>query len=68
MANITALTDMFSVSEMPDITAAQTIAVINSLFYQLYHVVAGEQGNPEDTCFAITSVHEDLKQIALGEL
>jgi len=56
------------VGEVPDITPAQTVAVINNLFYQLYHVVAGEQGNPEDTCFAITSVHEDLKLIAFGEL
>lgn len=68
MQNITALTDAFSAADMPDLTESQTVAVIESLFYQLYHVVAGEHGNPEQQCFAITSVHQDLIKIARGEL
>ena len=47
---------------------AELTAIIDSLFYQLYQVVAGEYGNPNDACYAITSVHADIISIAKGEL
>ncbi len=46
----------------------KTVAIIDDLFYQLYHIVAGEQGDPTKQHFAITSVHEDLLSIAKGEI
>lgn len=68
MNNISAITDFYASENIPELTIDETVSVIENLFYQLYHVVAGEHGDPTDTCYSITSVHQDLLAIARGEL
>ncbi len=50
------------------ITDETILSVIDDIFIKLYDVCLSEGADPGESCYAITSVHQDLKDIVNGDL
>ncbi len=46
----------------------QLIDLVNDAFETLYKILDQECADPDETCFAVTSVHTDIVNILTGKL